>query len=82
MKCDTKTMIKVGVGIGAVLAVAYAMLPAFRALILASAPILLALICPLSMIFMMKSMNACNKESDTKTVQPQAVSVRDKSLAE
>lgn len=66
MKCDTKMMIRIGGGIVMVLAIAYSTLPGARALVVASAPILLALICPLAMIFMMKSMNSCNKEQDAK----------------
>ncbi|MGB3288626.1 MAG: DUF2933 domain-containing protein [Burkholderiaceae bacterium] len=66
MKCDMKTMIKVGSGLGILLAIAYITLPAARELISATAPFLLILICPLSMMFMMKSMSSCKKESDVR----------------
>lgn len=62
MKCDTKTMIKVGLCLGTLLAVAYFTLPAARELISVIAPFLLFLICPLSMIFMMKNMSSCHKD--------------------
>jgi hypothetical protein len=79
MKCDTRMMIKTGVGIAAVLAIAYATLPAARELVTASAPILLALICPLSMIFMMKGMSSCSKQQDAKAENPEAISLPGKS---
>ncbi len=72
MKCDTKTMIKVGLGLGVLLALAYFTLPAAHAFILASGPFLLVLLCPLSMIFMMKSMNSCHKENDKNTGEDKA----------
>ncbi|MFW7342337.1 DUF2933 domain-containing protein [Pollutimonas sp. H1-120] len=61
-----KTMIKVGFGLGTLLAIAYFTLPAARELISAAAPFLLFLICPLSMMFMMKGMTSCSKENDVK----------------
>jgi len=73
MKCDTKLMIKIGVGIAAVLGIAYFTLPGARALVVASAPILLSLICPLAMIFMMKGMNSGNKQQDEKSEKPAAL---------
>lgn len=66
MKCDTKTMVKVGLAVGVLLAVAYFTLPAARQFISVASPFLLILICPLSMLFMMKSMNSGHKESDVK----------------
>lgn len=75
MKCDTRMMIKTGIGIATVLAIAYFTLPAARALVTASAPILLALICPLSMIFMMKGMSSCNKQQEEKAENPEALSL-------
>lgn len=75
MHCSFKTMIKIAAGIGVVLAVAYFSLPDARAWLLASTPVLLALVCPLSMgamMFMMKdkdsnatdSKNQCAKSGD------------------
>ena len=66
MKCDTKTMVKVGLAVGILLAIAYITLPAARVFISAATPFLLFLICPLSMLFMMKSMNSCHKENEVK----------------
>lgn len=57
MKCSTNTMLKVGAGLGITLGVSYFAFPAAQTMILASAPFLLALICPISMgvmMFMMK----------------------------
>jgi len=69
MKCDAKTMINVAAGLGIALAVAYVALPSAHAFILASAPILLALACPLAMgvmMFAMKGMNGGNKDDSPK----------------
>ena len=71
MKCDSKTMIKVAVASGLALAVAYFALPAAHAFILASAPFLIALICPVAMLFMMKSMNANRKDERVKPGESQ-----------
>ncbi|OGA98290.1 MAG: hypothetical protein A3E79_13755 [Burkholderiales bacterium RIFCSPHIGHO2_12_FULL_61_11] len=65
MKCDSKMMLKIAVGLGVALAVAYFTLPAAQALILASAPILVALICPVAMLLMMKTMNGGSKDEGT-----------------
>jgi hypothetical protein len=78
MKCDTRMMVRTGVGIAVVLAIAYFTLPGARELVAASAPILLALICPLSMIFMMKGMSSCNKQKDEKAEQSDVLSLSDK----
>ena len=82
MKCDTKTMLKVGAGIGAVLVIAYFSLPAFRTWIVGSAPVLLSLVCPLSMLFMMKGMNSCSKESDTQARKPEVLPSTSKGITE
>lgn len=57
MICTKQTMWKVGVGVLLAAAIAFAALPEFRAWILALSPVLLFLLCPLSMIFCMKMMN-------------------------
>jgi len=62
MKCDSKMMVKMAVGLGVGLAVAYFTLPAAQVLILASAPFLVALICPVAMFFMMKGMSGNTKD--------------------
>ena len=64
MKCDSKMMVKMAVGLSLALAVAYFALPAAKAFILASAPLLVALICPAAMLFMMKGMNANKKDGN------------------
>src|SRR5690606_4292107 len=62
MKCDIKTMLKTGIGLGAVVAVAYATFPIAREWNAASTPFLFFMICPLMMVFMMKGMQSCDKE--------------------
>ena len=80
MNCDSRTMIKIAIGLGAALAVAYVAWPAAHAFIVASAPILLALSCPLAMIFMMKGMNSESKDARAKPgdggVEPAAGATR------
>ena len=66
MKCDSKTMLKTAIGLGIALAVAYFTLPAARTFILASAPILLALICPVAMLLMMRNINGSRKDDGAK----------------
>lgn len=56
MSCDFKTMIKLAIGLGLGLVAAYFALPEFRTFIVAAAPVLLALICPLAMVIMMFAM--------------------------
>ncbi|MCX5565826.1 DUF2933 domain-containing protein [Alcaligenes phenolicus] len=58
MKCDMKMMLKAGLGLTAGVAVAYAVFPAARELIMALSPMLFLLICPLMMFFMMKGMHS------------------------
>lgn len=58
MQCDIKTMIKVALGLGVVVAGAYVFVPVARVLIIAAAPFLFFLLCPISMFFMMKGMNS------------------------
>lgn len=53
MKCDMKTMIKILLGLGVALAVAYIALPEARTLIGTMSPLLLVLVCPLAMGIMM-----------------------------
>lgn len=66
MKCDSKMMVRMAVWLGVGLAVAYFALPAAHALILASAPFLVALICPVAMFFIMKSMNGKKTDESAK----------------
>lgn len=62
MRC-TKNMLVIGGIMLAVLAAAYFALPQFRALVVSVGPFLLILLCPLSMLFMMKGMNSRNGHS-------------------
>jgi hypothetical protein len=61
MKC-TKTMVVTGVALLAALALAYTALPQFRTLVVSAGPYLLFLLCPLSMLFMMKGMQSSSKD--------------------
>lgn len=69
MKCNPKAMITAGIALAAMLAAAYALLPAVRALVLGIGPYLLLLICPLSMWLMMKSMSAHDDQVGGMTEQ-------------
>lgn len=78
MKCDTKTMVKTIIGLGLLGVIAYFALPQFRSLIVSISPFLLALACPLSMIFMMKAMGQHQQKPDTdskpaKAYEPEPV---------
>ena len=64
--CSMKTMIKMIVGIGMLLIVAYVVFPQFQALIASMAPILLALACPLAMVFMMAGMGGKDNQGKEK----------------
>lgn len=78
MKCDAKMMVKMAVWLGVGLAIAYFALPAAQSFILASAPVLVALICPVAMLFMMKGMNGNEKDESAKPGESKAKSgVRD-----
>ncbi len=57
MRCDVKTMLRTAGMIGLVAVIGYFAVPEARAFIVASAPVLIALICPVSMIVMMLMMN-------------------------
>lgn len=67
MLCNTKTMLKVGLGLLLGTVIAYIALPDFRSMILAASPTLLFLLCPISMIFMMKMMMHDQKPQDCGT---------------
>lgn len=56
MKCNLKTMAALAAALLAILAVAYSAFPAAQAFILASAPLLVALICPVVMAVTMLTM--------------------------
>jgi predicted exporter len=63
--CSLKTMVKILFGIGALLLGAYVVLPEFRPAIVAIAPVLLLLACPLAMLTM-GGMNDREKEKSTR----------------
>lgn len=73
MKCDMKTMLKAGLCLATLVAVAYALFPGARELILGLSPALFLLLCPLMMLFMMKGMQSCHK--DQGAVKYEAVPV-------
>ncbi len=83
MKCDMKTMLKAGLGLAVVIAVAYEALPAAREWITAVSPFLFFLICPLMMFFMMKGMqsghgdNGSKKGEPTQVPMPEGANTRD-----
>jgi hypothetical protein len=70
MKCDVKTMLKGGLGLAVLIAVAYAALPVARQWIAAVSPFLFFLICPLMMLFMMKGMQSCHSDNDSQNGGP------------
>lgn len=72
MKCNKKMMIRMGVGIAVMLAITYIFFPNMRTLAIASAPLLISLICPLAMIFMMKGMSTCNNKQSNAEAEPTA----------
>jgi hypothetical protein len=63
MMCNMKTMLKVGAGMLVAAGTAYLLLPQFREMIVALAPTLLFLLCPLSMLFCMKMMQGQNGQA-------------------
>tara|TARA_R110001599_G_scaffold64023_1_gene178327 strand:- start:28139 stop:28387 length:249 start_codon:yes stop_codon:yes gene_type:complete len=70
MQCNKKMMIRMGIGIAVMLAIAYIFFPNMRTLVIASAPLLISLICPLAMIFMMKGMSTCDKKQSNAEAEP------------
>lgn len=72
MHCNARTMIKIAAALGGTLAAAYVALPEAREFVAASAPVLLALICPISMVVMMFMMRSRGGSApDTSTEPPQ-----------
>ncbi|MFV0283417.1 MAG: DUF2933 domain-containing protein [Castellaniella sp.] len=65
-----KTMLKGGLGLALLIAVAYAALPIAREWIVSISPFLFFLICPLMMLFMMKGMQSCHSEHSGKKSEP------------
>lgn len=69
--CNTKNMLKFGLALFALVAVLFAALPQFRAWIITSGPLLLALLCPLHMLYCMLSMK--KKENQHMQERPIAL---------
>lgn len=67
MNCHLKVMLSVAVAMAAGAAFAYFTFEEARAGILASLPILAALLCPVSMLLMMKLMHSEGKEGHCST---------------
>lgn len=67
MKCNLKVMLSVAAVMAAVAGFAYFTFEEARAGILASLPILAVLLCPVSMLVMMKLMHSDSKESQCST---------------
>lgn len=73
MTCNKSTMLKLALGMTALFLVIYAALPGFRTWLLSIAPLLLPLLCPLSMLFCMKGMSKKPQESAAATGEPNAL---------
>lgn len=57
MKCDLKTMLKIGAVLAGVLAIGFFAFPQARPAIVGLAPFALFALCPVSMFFAMRGMN-------------------------
>jgi len=62
-------MVVTGVALLVALALAYMALPQFRTLVVSAGPYLLFLLCPLSMLFMMKGMHSSKDDHGPSTVE-------------
>lgn len=67
--CSIKTMVKIVLGIVLLLLMGYMIFPQYQAAIVALAPYLLVLACPLAMFFMMAGKNTPPREKKTKPGQ-------------
>ncbi|MEJ6656925.1 MAG: DUF2933 domain-containing protein [Pseudomonas sp.] len=66
MKCDIKTMLKAGLWLAALVTGVYVVFPSSREWLMGVSPFLFLLLCPLMMLFMMKSMQSCHTDSEKK----------------
>jgi hypothetical protein len=64
MSCNKSILFKAAIILVAALALAYVVVPSFRGWLLSVAPILISLLCPLSMLFCMRGMSKCANEKD------------------
>lgn len=67
--CSMKTMIRIALGIGALLILGYVIFPESRASIAALAPFLLILACPLAMYYAMKATKKPPQEAEKQPDQ-------------
>ena len=70
MHCNARTMIKTAAALGGILAAAYLAFPEARAFVAASAPVLLALICPISLLVMMVMMRKSDGSGSCASAEP------------
>lgn len=63
MNCNLKLMMKLAAAAAVALALLYFAVPATQSAILASAPLLLLLLCPLSMVVMVLAMNRADGQA-------------------
>jgi fatty acid desaturase len=77
MNCSLKTMAATAATLLATLGVAYVAFPAAQGFILASAPILLALICPVMMIAMMLTMRGHGANARDTASKAEVPALRD-----
>lgn len=77
MKCDMKTMLKGGLWLALIIAIAYAAVPEAREWIIAASPFLFFLICPLIMVSMMNDRHSCHGDHGSRRDEPAKTSVRE-----
>ena len=69
--CSIKTIVKIGLVLGLLAIVAYALFPITQDVIQRVAPLLLVLACPLAMYFGMKGMNGQEKQKTPHSEEQQ-----------
>lgn len=77
MKCSLKAMAVLAATLLAVLGVAYVAIPAARTVIVAATPILLALICPVTMIATMLGMRGHGASAPEAAPKAEALAPRE-----
>jgi len=58
MKCNTKTMVATALTLALILTIGYWALPQFRGSLMSFIGVAIALVCPVSMLFMMRGMQS------------------------
>ncbi|SAL62395.1 hypothetical protein AWB68_03289 [Caballeronia choica] len=66
MKCNTKTMVAMGLAFGLILALGYWALPQFRGSLTSLILVACSLVCPLSMLFMMRGIQSGADKPDAR----------------